>query len=54
MFFLKERFVQSKVDLNLEMVIVLKRNQPISYRTRRKSFCDKENLRIIDDLMILI
>lgn len=49
---LKERYTPNEIDPNLEMTIVLKHNQPISYRARRISYCDREKLRIIlDDLL---
>ncbi|KAL4149769.1 hypothetical protein QTP88_003637 [Uroleucon formosanum] len=47
-----ERCLQDNTDPNLEMKIILKHDQPISYRARRISYSDRERLKtIIDDLL---
>lgn len=49
---LGERCIQDSTDPNLEMKLVLKHDQPISYRARRISYSDREKLKIIiDDLL---
>lgn len=46
-----ERGLQNSIDPSLEMKLVLKHDQPISYRARRISYNDREKLKIIiDDL----
>lgn len=48
---LGKRCLQDSTDPNLEMKIILKHDQPISYRARRISYSDREKLKtIIDDL----
>jgi len=47
-----KRCVQDSTDPNLEMKLVLKHDQPISYRARRISYSDREKLKvIISDLL---
>ncbi|KAL4092127.1 hypothetical protein QTP88_026686 [Uroleucon formosanum] len=49
---LGKRCLQDNTDPNLEMKIILKHDQPISYRARRISYSDRERLKtIIDDLL---
>ena len=49
---LGKRCVQDSTDPNLEMKLVLKHDQPISYRARRISYSDREKLKvIISDLL---
>jgi hypothetical protein len=49
---LGERCPQDSTDPNLEMKLVLKHDQPISYRARRISYSDREKLKIIiNDLL---
>lgn len=49
---LGKRCIQDNTDPNLEMKLVLKHDQPISYTARRISYSDREKLKvIISDLL---